>query len=47
MIAIHQYASDFYSANGMSPVSSKSMDETALIAMGMYTTFVSSLETHC
>ncbi|KAF8531306.1 hypothetical protein BDD12DRAFT_869838 [Trichophaea hybrida] len=35
MIAIHQYASDFYSAHGMAPISSKSMDESALIAMGL------------
>ncbi|KAF8247450.1 hypothetical protein K440DRAFT_628644 [Wilcoxina mikolae CBS 423.85] len=42
MIAIHQYAADFYSAHGMAPISSKSMDETALIAMGMYRMFVSA-----
>lgn len=34
MIAIHQYASDFYARNGIEISNVKSMDETALIAIG-------------
>lgn len=36
MIAIHQYAADFYAANGMGPVSYRTLDETALLAAGIY-----------
>lgn len=39
LLAIHQYAADFYCANGMGPVSTRSMDETALIAIGMCWTY--------
>ncbi|KAL0640128.1 hypothetical protein Q9L58_000686 [Maublancomyces gigas] len=35
LIAIHQYASDFYAANGMGSVSYRTLDETALLAVGM------------
>ncbi|KAG0129135.1 hypothetical protein HOY82DRAFT_611093 [Tuber indicum] len=35
LIAIHQYASDFYGANGMGPASYRSMDETALLGIGV------------
>jgi len=35
LVAVHQYASDFYGANGMAKISSRSMDETALIAIGI------------
>ena len=36
MLAIHQYAADFYAANGMADVGCRSMDETALIAIGSH-----------
>lgn len=36
LIAIHQYASDFYANNGMGPPSYESLDETALLAIGMF-----------
>ncbi|PWW79560.1 hypothetical protein C7212DRAFT_53050, partial [Tuber magnatum] len=35
LIAIHQYSSDFYGANGMGPASYRSMDETALLSIGV------------
>lgn len=35
LIAVHQYAADFYGAHGMGAVSYRSMDETALLAVGM------------
>ncbi|KAH8153488.1 uncharacterized protein LAJ45_02301 [Morchella importuna] len=35
LIAVHQYVADFYGAHGMGAVSYRSMDETALLAVGM------------
>ncbi|KAI5849988.1 hypothetical protein BZA05DRAFT_65512 [Tricharina praecox] len=35
LLAVHQYAADFYDAHGMAEVSCRSLDETALIAIGL------------
>ncbi|RPA92723.1 hypothetical protein L873DRAFT_1708643 [Choiromyces venosus 120613-1] len=41
LIAVHQYTSDFYEANGMGPANYRSMDETALLGVGgSYSPFV-------
>lgn len=39
LIAVHQYVADFYGAHGMGAVSYRSMDETALLAVGWFSRF--------
>lgn len=36
LIAVHQYVADFYGAHGIGAVSYRSMDETALLAVGWF-----------